>query len=247
MRLTEAAGQVLGASWGTDDQIVYGTEEGLFRVSGGGGEPGALTTLDTEQGETSHMWPFIIPGREAVVFAIGTGAASRTAPQLAVLDLDTGEVKRLGLAGVSPHYASTGHLVYAAGDGWVRAVAFDAVSLEVTGTPVPLVEGVTVKNRGAANRSASPTTGGWCMRWEEVGSGARSSGSIGTREGREEPVDAPLRNYVYPRISPSRRSAGHKSPAVLLDVREAEGDLAQGPLSHTGGPVAHNWRRRARL
>ena len=27
----------------------------------------------------------------------------------------------------------------------------------------------------------------------------------------------------------------------------AEGDLAQGPLSHTGGPVGHHWRRRARL
>ena len=38
--LTESPGIVVGASWGTDDQIIFGTfEGGLMRVSGGGGEP----------------------------------------------------------------------------------------------------------------------------------------------------------------------------------------------------------------
>ena len=60
-----------------------------------------LTTLDTEQGETSHGWPFIIPGREAVVFVIYTSAQDG---QLAVLDLATGDVTQLGLAGFSPRY-----------------------------------------------------------------------------------------------------------------------------------------------
>ena len=64
---------------------------------------------------------------------------------------------RLGLAGVSPHYVSTGHLVYAAEDGSVRAVPFDAGSLEVTGNPVPLVEDVVIKASGAANFSVSDT------------------------------------------------------------------------------------------
>ena len=40
--------------------------------------------------------------------------------QLAALDLGTGEVTRLDLAGVSPRYVPTGHLVYAALDGSVR-------------------------------------------------------------------------------------------------------------------------------
>lgn len=121
---------------------------GLFRVSGGGGEPEVLTTPDAEQ----DGWPFIIPGRDAVVFVSSAGPP-RTTGQLAVLDLTTGDVTRLGLAGVSPRYVSTGHLVYAAEDGSVRAVAFDAASL--TGSPVPLVEGVSVKLSGAANFSIS--------------------------------------------------------------------------------------------
>ena len=157
--LTESPLPIIGASWGADDQIVFGTTtlgtgatgaSGLFRVSGGGGEPEALTTLDAEQGETSHTWPFIIPGRAAVLFVIGAGTPLTTG-QLAVLDLDTTEVTRLGLSGVSPRYVSTGHLVYAAQDGSVRAVPFDTASLTLTGNPVPLVEGVTVKPTGAAN------------------------------------------------------------------------------------------------
>ena len=152
---SESPNPIFGASWGTDDQIVFGTNNaGLFRVSGGGGEPEALTTLDTEQGEVNHLWPFIIHGRDVVVFVIGTGAPLTTG-QLAVLDLDTREVTRLGLAGVSPCYVSTGHLVYAAEDGSVRAVPFDATSLDVTGNPVPLVEGVVVKGSGAADFSIS--------------------------------------------------------------------------------------------
>ena len=151
LTLTEAPSLIRGASWGTDDQIIFGTVDGgLLRVSGGGGEPETLTILDTEQGESSHTWPVIIRGRQAVLFVISTGVVLTTG-QLAVLDLNSGEITRLGLAGVNPHYVSTGHLVYAAEDGSVRAVPFDATSLAVTGNPVPLVEGVVVKASGAAN------------------------------------------------------------------------------------------------
>ena len=152
--VTQSPNPIFGASWGADDQIVFGTQySGLFRVSGGGGEPEALTTLDPEQQEAAHVWPFIIPDQEAVLFVIFFGGGNPT--ELAVLDLDTREVKRLGIEGASPHYVSTGHLVYGARDGSVRAVPFDAGSLEVTGTPVSLVEGVSVKGTGVAAFSIS--------------------------------------------------------------------------------------------
>ena len=149
--LTRSLSLVHGASWGINGQIIFGTEvAGLFRVSESGEQPEVLTTLDPEQNETSHRWPFIIPGREAVLFVISTGQP-RTTGQLAVLDLATREVRRLGVAGVSPHYVPTGHLVYAGADEALRAVPFDATSLEVTGNPVPLVDGVLVKDSGAAD------------------------------------------------------------------------------------------------
>ena len=71
--------------------------------------------------------------------------------QLAVLDLDTGDVRRLGVAGVHPRYVSTGHVVYASQDASLRALPFDLASLEVTGSPVPLFEGIKVQPVGSAN------------------------------------------------------------------------------------------------
>ena len=156
--VTEAPHDIHSASWTPDDQIVFGTiGAGLFRVSGGGGEAEALTTPDAEQGGTSHVQPFVIPDHDAVVFVIGgdVGGQLLTEAQLAVLDLTTGDVAHLGLAGASPRYVSTGHLVYAVEDGSIRAVPFDAAAREVTGAPVPLVEGVVVKGSGAANFSIS--------------------------------------------------------------------------------------------
>ena len=102
VRITTAPGVIQGQSWGVDGRIVFGTAQGgLFWVSDGGGEPEALTTPDTDQGEQDHRFPYIIPGRDAVVFTISADTAL-TSGQLAVLDLDSGDITRLGLAGVSP-------------------------------------------------------------------------------------------------------------------------------------------------
>ena len=228
--LTESPSNILGASWGTDDQIIFGTNaDGLFRVSAGSGEPEVLTTLDPEQGETTHQWPFIIPGREAVVFVISAGRGfdtGLTTGQLAVLDLNTDEVTRLGLAGVSPHYVSTGHLVYAVEDGSLRAVPFDAGSLEVTGTPVPLVEGVMVKRSGAANFSISNDG-----RLVYVsGAGGRTSRTVVwvDRNGRLEPLTGlPAADYRSVDVSP-------EGDALALELVDGQGsdvwihDLVRG-------------------
>ena len=216
--VTESLDPIYGASWGSDDQIIFGTfGSGLFRVSGGGGEPHALTMADTEQGELGHLWPCIIPGRGAVLFVVHGGGSPLSTGQLAVLELDTGEVTHLGLAGVSPHYVSTGHLVYAAEDGSVRAVPFDVASLQVTGNPVPLVEDVVVKSSGAANFSISDNG-----RLVYVPGGPRGGNQRSLvwvdRDGREEPIPAapsrvflctPLPRRHEGRFGYARRSERH--------------------------------------
>ena len=199
--LAEFPAVIVGATWRADDQIIVGAVNGgLFRVSGGGGEPEVLTTLDADQGEVSHAWPAVIPDRQAVLFSVLATDAS----QLAVLALDTGEVTRLGLAGSSPQYVSTGHLVYAVPDGSLRAVPFDADSLDVTGTPVPLVEGVMVKRTsGAANFSVSDDGS-----LVYVPGAAAEAGTFLVwvdRNGSEEPINAPRARYQAPRISPEGR------------------------------------------
>ena len=221
--LAELPAIIAGASWGGDDQIIVGTVRGgLFRVPGGGGEPEILTTPDADQGEVGHYWPGVIPGRQAVLFGIDTGEGP-SAQQLAVLALETREVTRLGLGGTNPRYASTGHVVYAVADGSVRAVPFDVERLEVTGNPVPLLEGVMVKITGAANFSLSD--GGRLVY--ASGTGEVRSLMWVDREGREEPIDVPPRAYAYARLSPD----GTK---VALDSRDEDDDIWTWDLARGG-------------
>ena len=224
--LVESPSPIFGSSWGPDDQIIFGTGGGgggLFRVSGGGGESEPLTILDPEQGEAGHLWPSIIADREAVVFVIGAGNPLADG-QLAVLDLSTGEITRLGLPGTSPHYVSTGHLVYAAEDGSLRAVPFDAGALEVTGNPVPLVEGVAVKASGAADFSIADN--GRLI----YALGAASGGGVEweflwvDRQGREELLPMPAQRYDVPKVSPDGRRIAvgiQRAPARDLWVYDA--------------------------
>ncbi len=217
-----------GASWGgrrPDHRRHGGGWSGLFRVPGGGGEPEALTSPDSDQGEVGHYWPAVIPGRQAVLFGIQV-AAGPNAEELAVLALGTGQVTRLGLVGVSPRYVSTGHLVYAVDDGSVRAAPFDVERLEVTGNPVPLLEGVVVKSTGGANFDIADN-GRLVFASGGAARGDRSLVWV-DREGRLEPIDLPRRTYVYARLSPD-------GTQVAVDARAEENqlwtwDFARGTL-----------------
>ncbi len=117
--------------------------------------------------------------------------------------------------GSNPHYAASGHLVYGVG-GTLRAVAFDLDRLQVQGTPVPVVERVVMKPSGAANFSLA-RDGSLVYLAGDLQSPARTLVWV-DRQGREAPIPAPPRGYLYPRLSPDGRR-------VALDVRDQENDI----------------------
>ena len=217
--VTEHASVILGASWEPDDRIIFGSlGGGLFRVSAaGGGTPEPLTTTEVEPGAAWHMEPSLIPGANAVLFVIAETTPVPANGQLAVLELDSGAVTRLGIAGFSPAYVSPGHVVYAVSDGSLRAVPFDADTLEVVGTPIPILEGVTVQPTGAADFSGS-----------DAGHLVYFSGDSGLvsertlmwvdREGRQEAIGVPPRSYTYARLSPD-------GTRIALDIRDQQNDI----------------------
>ena len=198
-------GMMLGATWGVDDTIVFGTDavdSGLWRVSAAGGEPVELTTPD-ELGD--HVFPEMLPGGQAVVFtisrwgAVGTMADTVEDAQLAVVSLEGGEPKVLNLRGSQPRYVPTGHIVYGV-DGTLRAVGFDLDRLDVFGNPVAVQEGVNTKeSSGAVNFDVSDT--GSLLY---VGGGSqRTLVWVHRDDGREEPLlgHAPA-NLAWGRLSP---------------------------------------------
>ena len=56
-----------GASWATDDSIVFADEPdgGLRRVAAAGGVPQTLTTVNVANGEGGHRFPHLLPGARA--------------------------------------------------------------------------------------------------------------------------------------------------------------------------------------
>ena len=71
---TEGSRNVANSSWGTDDTIVFGLsglgDDGLLSISANGGVAELVTSTDTDQGETDHRWPELLPGGEALLFTV---------------------------------------------------------------------------------------------------------------------------------------------------------------------------------
>jgi serine/threonine-protein kinase len=221
--LCRVAGGSRGASWGPDDTIVFATSDsttGLLSVPANGGKPNVLTTPDRGRGEIDHLFPAILPGGRAVLFTI-TSSQPEDA-QIAVLDLKTGQRKTLIRGGSHAEYVATGHLVYAAA-GTLRAVRFDLGRLEVLSDPVQVVEHVMTTGTGAANFAISER-GTLVYVPGGVSTGAQSLAWI-NRQGAEEPIKAPPRSYVIPRLSPD-------GTRIALDVRDQETDIWIWDLAH---------------
>jgi Tol biopolymer transport system component/tRNA A-37 threonylcarbamoyl transferase component Bud32 len=208
-----------GATWGPDGTIVFATSStttGLFRVSEGGGEPAVLTRPNHERGEADHLWPEFLPGGQAVLFTITTGAGGNDNSQVAVLDLRTGAQKIVLRGGSHAHYVESGHLVYAAA-GTLRAIRFDLKRLETTGTPVPVVPQVVTTAVGAADFDVARDGTLVYLAGGPQGGTARTLLWI-DRQGREEAIKAPPRAYVYVRLAPD-------GTRVALDIRDQESDI----------------------
>jgi serine/threonine-protein kinase len=212
-------GNAAGASWGSDDSIVFATTDltsGLFRVPSAGGEPKVLSTPDRSRGEIDHRYPVALPGGNTVLFSLATADSY----DVAALNLVTGERHSIISGGHDAQYVNSGHLVYAV-EQTLRAVSFDPDSLTVKGDPVPVLQDVRVGQAVLSAADFSVSRDGGALVYVP-GSIARQDAMRSllwvTREGREDTINAPKRGYVIARISPD----GHK---VALDVREQQADI----------------------
>jgi serine/threonine-protein kinase len=186
----------LGASWGSDNNIVFSAEDpaAVSSVPAAGGVPRQI--MKQEPDEAALRWPVVLPGAGAIV--ITSFQAEGSAPRVLAYSLDTGE-RRILVEGTHARYAETGHLLFSR-DTTIWAAPFDVARLEVTGDPAPLLEDVNV--RGGGNSDFSVAGNGTVAYLPGYGSYTQRTMVWVDREGREEPIPAPPRAYVYPRISP---------------------------------------------
>jgi len=211
-----------GASWGSEGTIAF--VPGLSVLSemsdaGGGAQP--LTRFVA--GESADSWPDFLPEGTAVMFLAVT-------PQtIAVQPIAGGPRKNLiqGQAGTMPRYASSGHLIYAQA-GELMAVPFDPKRFEVTGSAVPAVQGVlqSAELDGPAQYSVS-ATGSLVYVGGNLQANQRRLVWV-SRNGAEQPLAAPPRDYDQPRLSPDGRriavDIGDPPAGVQVDLYDPARD-----------------------
>ncbi len=203
-----------GADWGIDGTIIFGTvDKGLSKVSAAGGAPQAVTTLDPKRGDRAHRWPQILPGGQAVLFAAGQSDFNNA--KIVALSLKTGEQQVLIQGGTFPRYAptgpagapsgpgkrGTGHIVYWR-SGSLFAVPFDAARLEITGSPVPILEGVQGSAGSGWAAYSFSDSGGLVYQLGGSSGGAQRHLAWLDRQGKTTPIPAPPHPYLDARLSP---------------------------------------------
>jgi eukaryotic-like serine/threonine-protein kinase len=223
VKLCEVA-LVFGASWGTDDRIVFATVRGsLQEVPASGGKPMPVTKL--QAGEISHRLPQLLPDGESVLFT----ATKATFPSwddtsVVAQSLKSGQRKILIEGGADARYVSSGHLLYLK-QGTLMAVPFDVRRVEVTGAPV----GVLADVMQAANiQPIQIDSGAGQFTVSDSGSLAYVNGGVYSqgrwslvwidRAGQVEPLNLPPGAYLAPRVSPDGKRLAYATSTGDWDI-----------------------------
>ena len=233
-------GVVFGASWGPDENIVFGQLDGVWSVPAGGGTLQLL--IGTEPGE-QVFGPALLPDGEHLLFSLteAEGPTRWDQADIVVQSLETESRKTLVSGASDARYLPTGHLTYAKGDT-LYAVPFDLDRLEVTGDEVAVLRGL--------QRATQPTirSGSANYGFTRHGTLVYLAAGLVTaqyhvvvlvdRHGTEDRLDLPPADYRSPRLSPSarrlavtRRRADGRDETLVYDLS----DTSLQPLLIEGG------------
>ena len=209
------AANPFGASWGNQGTIVFGpsTVGILQQVPANGGTSQPLTHFEKQ--EIVHGWPEFLPGGKTLLFAASDNNGYWTNAQIMVQTVATGERRKLIQAGMNPHYAASGHLLFVQG-GSMMAAPFDLQRLAVTGAAVPVVDGILQSVTSGYAQYSISGTGSLVYVPGSVQSTERRMVWV-DRKGVEQAVPAPARPYRYARISPDGQRA-----AVIIEAPESQ-------------------------
>ena len=197
------------ASWAEDDTILLVGRAGLRRLPAQGGTAGPLTNVEGlgGLGGSSHLFPEMLPGGDAVLFNVTRGEIP-SAWDIVAQSVDTGDRHVLVEGGSDPRYVASGHIVFAR-SGTLMAAPFDLARLQVTGDPVVVVEDVMHTERGP---SSFTRRGDGQFTVSRSGTLAYVPGGVYPvdqnllgwmdRQGRFEALPLPPARRMYARVSP---------------------------------------------
>jgi Tol biopolymer transport system component len=146
--------------WGDDNTVLFTVfRDGIYRVSGDGGTPVRVTSLDRSRAELNHYWPSFLPdGTHFMYVATArTSETTKSVPSVYVAALDGSDRKLLDRIHSRVIYAPPGYLLFE-DEGNLMAQAFELSGLHPTGSASRIADGVSVfRTLGTAHFAASRT------------------------------------------------------------------------------------------
>ena len=197
-------------TWTSDGSIFLGeydaaTTGKIVRVPAAGGTPQVVSTVDIKPGELGPRWLDVLLGGQAILYATGgTNGNFSDDATIVAQSIKTGERKVLVQGGTSPHYLSTGQLLYAQG-GRLLAVPFDAQRLELTGAAVPILEDVWQGSGGYSAYDVSLDGSVAYINGGEAGGTQPSNLTWVDHSGLGRPIIDTAHKFQSPEISPDGR------------------------------------------
>ncbi len=197
----------LGGSWNRENVIIFGTAQGIMRVSANGGAASAVTVTDAGRGEQGHTYPAFLPDGRHFVYA-RLGAQENRGVYIGSLDVKPHEQGRKPLltalsAIYVPMAGGSGRLLFLR-DGTLFAQRFDTRKLELTGEPVQIAEGVGSANPGAYGEFSASASGVLIYKSDAV---AESQLTWYDRDGKVVGTPGERGRYAFIRLSPDNTRA----------------------------------------
>jgi serine/threonine-protein kinase len=199
-------------AWGDDDMLYYAADVSgqgdylTFRIPPGGGEPEQVTDPIPDVLRISVPAP--LPDGKGTLLTVRRGNDAQ-ATTVGVVGRAGGAVREL-FPGLGPQYSASGHIVFATADNAMMAVPFDLDRLEVTGTPIQLLDGVATRLPGMAAHFSISRTGTLVYRRTTAGATARAAAPLRLvsmdLEGEESRLPLEPRRFEAPTWSPDGRS-----------------------------------------
>jgi serine/threonine protein kinase/Tol biopolymer transport system component len=223
----------LGASWGSDNTILFGgIYKGIFRVSANGGDPAVVVKPSAS---LSYANPQFLPDGQSFLYQRG---APGDQDELVIRSLDKNDDTVLLTGGYDYQFLGSGYLVYAMGARGqdLSAVAFDVASRKIVGNPVTVVRGVKESSSGSSSNFAVSASGTLIYLPTNQGQSQGTRLAVVDRSGKASVLATEARDFSDPRVSPDARSVavhlqGDQNDVWVTDV--ARGTLTR--LSYAGG------------
>ncbi|KAA3632147.1 MAG: hypothetical protein DWP97_11640 [Calditrichaeota bacterium] len=143
LTLCETSDRARGGSWNSDNVIIFsrGINDPIHKVSAAGGEPAAVTEMDTSIVENSQRFPYFLPdGKHFLYFSRVQGGDGGEKDAICLSSIEDPSVTRLFLAKSNAIYED-GYIYYMR-ESFLMVQEFDESSLETIGDPFPVAEEV---------------------------------------------------------------------------------------------------------